>query len=85
VKTVQIELRAKLPPFNAGERASFPAHIANKLVADRSAVYVDPDTGEALDQVEIVHIGGGYYEVGGERVKGKAAAEALYAELTGEK
>jgi len=51
--TITVRLLAQVPPFNCNEVAGFIPVVAQKLIADGQAVYVDPppgldETGAAL-------------------------------------
>lgn len=66
--------------YNAAEVATFPESQAKKLIACGLVRAVEPVTTAESISAEITHIGGAWYEVNGERVKGKKAAETLAAE-----
>ena len=77
--------------LTAGKLYGLPRSVARTLVADgdaesvggqiETAAVAPPEQQAATGRAPPKHIGGGYYEVGGERMKGKKAAYARAAEL----
>jgi len=77
---IAVRFTRQYGPYNAGEVATFPEAQAKKLIASGLVRAVEPATDEESIPAEITHIGGSWYEVDGERGKGKKAAETLAAE-----
>jgi len=90
VKPIPVRFIQKNAPYNVGEIAGFDMKVARSLVNAKRAVFINESDADAPEEAtaapskvfEAVHIGGGYYEVDGHRVKGKKAAEEYAAELT---
>lgn len=96
VEKIPVQFIRKNAPYNVGEIAGFPPAVSARLVARKRAVYVNAD-GEPIDEapeaeeeeveeqsedlIEPIHVGGGYYDVGGERIQGKEAAQERADEL----
>lgn len=91
-KVIAVRFVQKNAPYNVGEVAGFSMEIALKLVRGKKAVFIneedmpkadsaEPLPEEAVAHVVAVHVGGGYYEVAGHRVKGKKEAEKYAEEL----
>lgn len=82
VEKISVQFIQKNAPYNVGEIAGFPIAVAKKLVQGKKAIFVgDEHGGEPVEAFEAVHVGGGYYEVGGHRVKGKKEAQKYAEEL----
>ena len=93
-KPVIVKFVQKNAPYNVGELAGFSPAVARRLVAGKKAIFYTPeDEASANDSEEEkkaaaevrtftpTHVGGGYYEVGAHRVRGKAAAQKFADEL----
>lgn len=82
VEKISVQFIQKNAPYNVGEIAGFPIAVAKRLVQAKRAIFVgDEHGGEPVEAFEAVHVGGGYYEVGGHRVKGKKEAQKYAEEL----
>lgn len=63
-------------PYNPGDVAAFDPVLARKLVRDGVARMAAPPSPVPSPSLEPVHLGGGWYQVGDKKVKGKKAAYA---------
>jgi hypothetical protein len=68
----------KYPPYNTGEIAGFPASVADRLIGSVAVAHV---ASVQKSTTEIIPLAGGWYDVGGNRVKGKQAAIDLQERL----
>jgi|OpeIllAssembly_1097287.scaffolds.fasta_scaffold60789_4 hypothetical protein len=68
----------KYPPYNTGEIAGFPSSVADRLIGSVAVAHVVP---VQKPSIEIIPLPGGWYDVGGKRVKGKQAAVKLHVQL----
>lgn len=92
-KPVIVKFVKKNAPYNVGELAGFPPAIARRLVSGRKAIFYTPEDEAATESAEEkaaaaevrtftpVHSGGGWYDVGSHRVRGKAKAQEFADEL----
>jgi hypothetical protein len=86
-KKVVVRFVQKNAPYNVGEIAGFPVEVASRLVRAKKAIFLseeDAPAGPGAPQPKVfepIHVGGGYYEVDGHRLKGKKAAAKYAAEL----
>jgi len=63
-------------PYNAGECAAFPPAVARRFVRAGVAAYAAPARASSPAPAVPVHLGGGWYQVGDQKIKGKKAAYA---------
>ena len=78
-----VKFTSKYPPYNSGETAGFDDEKAAMLVKGKAALYADVEHDE--DEIdEPKSLGGGWYEVADEKIKGKDEAWAKYRSIVGE-
>lgn len=92
-KPVIVKFVRKNAPYNVGELAGFSPVIARRLVAGGKAIFYTPEDEDATESAEEkaaaaevrtftpIHSGGGWYDVGAHRVRGKAEAQKFADEL----
>jgi hypothetical protein len=86
-KPVIVKFVQKNAPYNIGELAGFSPEVARRLVAGGKAIFHTPEDEAEVQSAEEkaaasevrtftpVHSGGGWYDVGSHRVRGKDEAQ----------
>jgi hypothetical protein len=78
---VAVRFVKRFAPYNIGEVAGFSSKNAVALIKGGLAVPFQEEGVGTSGAIVPVHTGGGWYQVGDQKIRGKAAAEALAAEL----
>lgn len=74
-----VKFTQKYPPYNVGDVAGFLPSAADSLIGVVAVAHEEPKP--STYAIEMTPLPGGWYDVGGTKIKGKKAAMELLAEF----